>query len=177
MGKIITVTAGHSSSDPGAVNGTHIEANIAADMRNMVALYLKQADIEVRTDGEGQRNLSLNHAITLIKGSAVAVEFHCNASHDKRANGVEALSQTKDKVISQELCRAVTIESGFKVRGERGWKPENSGQHSRLGYVRSGGIILELFFISNEEELKVWYAKKWLIAKSVAGVLIEVARG
>ena len=173
---IITVTAGHSNADPGAVNGQHIEANLAADMRNMVAFYLKQEGIEVCTDGEGHRNLSLNHAITLIKGSKVAVEFHCNASNDKRANGVEALSQPKDKVISQDLCQAVASEMGSKLRGERGWKPENSGQHHRLAFVRNGGIILELFFISNDEELKIWYQKKWLIAKAVAAVLIKAAK-
>lgn len=39
---------------------------------------------------------------------------------------------------------------GIPVRDNAGgFEPENSGQHSRLGYVREVGIILELFFISN----------------------------
>ena len=76
---VITVTAGHSNKDPGAVNGLFREADIAQEMRNMVALYLRQKDIAVKTDGEGKGNLPLPAAIKLISGSKAAVEFHCNA--------------------------------------------------------------------------------------------------
>ena len=175
MGKIITITAGHSNVDPGAVNGQHREADIAQDARNIVAYYLKQKGIEIRTDGEGKGNLSLNKAIGLIKGSAIAVEFHCNASANKSAKGVEALAQSKDKTISQQLCKAVADAMGIPLRGDRGWKPENSGQHTRLGYVANGGIILELFFISNDQELAIWHQKKWLICKAIADVLAQAA--
>ena len=176
MGKIITITAGHSNVDPGAVNGQHREADIAQDARNIVAYYLKQKGIEIRTDGEGKGNLSLNKAIGLIKGSAIAVEFHCNASANKSAKGVEALAQSKDKTLSQQLCKAVADVMGIPVRGDhRGWKPENSGQHTRLGYVANGGIILELFFISNDQELAIWHQKKWLVCKAIADVLAQAA--
>lgn len=173
---IITITAGHNTRDPGAVNGLFKEADIAQDMRNMVAHYLRAADITIRTDGEGKGNATLSQAVKLIQGSKVAVEFHCNAAANKTAKGVEALAATKDKVISQKLCAAVASVMGNPLRGDQGWKPENSGQHSRLAYVSNGGIILELFFISNDDELAVWQAKKWLVAKAVAGVLIEEAK-
>ena len=62
---------------------------------------------------------------------------------------------------------------GNPLRGDKGWKAENSGQHSRLAYVSNGGIILELFFISNDEELSIWKQKKWLVGKAVAEVLME----
>ena len=38
----IFISAGHSNTDPGAVNGTQTEANIVRDMRNMVAHYLRE---------------------------------------------------------------------------------------------------------------------------------------
>lgn len=167
----ITITAGHSNTDPGAVNGTIKEADIAQDMRNMVAYYLKSMGIEIKTDGEGKGNLPLIQAIKFIKGSRAAVEFHCNASTNKSARGVEALAQTKDKALCQRLCQAVSDITGSPLRGLSGWQPENAGQHSRLGYVRNGGIILELFFISNDSELAVWHDKKWMVAKAVAAVL------
>ncbi|WP_038345625.1 N-acetylmuramoyl-L-alanine amidase [Acinetobacter sp. A47] len=173
--KIITITAGHSNTDPGAVNGKRTEAEIAADMRNMVAHYLKAAGVTIRTDGTGQTNLPLRTAITLAKGAHAAVEFHCNAG-PASARGVEALSQAKDKVLSQKLCGAINSVLGIPLRGDKGWKPENSGQHTRLGYVQAGGIVLELFFISNNAELALWDAKKWLVAKAVAEVLIAEAR-
>ena len=171
MSKIITITAGHSNTDSGAVNGSDRESDIAQDMRNIVAYYLRAKGINIKTDGEGKGNATLTQAVKLIKGSAVAVEFHCNASSSKTAHGVEALAQTKDKVISQKLCKAVSGVMGSVLRGDQGWKPENSGQHSRLAYVSNGGIILELFFISNDEELKIWKDRKWLVGKAVAEVL------
>lgn len=174
--KIITITAGHSNTDPGACNGSAREADIAQDMRNMVALYLERAGIPIRTDDTGKGNAPLSQAVQLIKGSAVAVEFHCNAAASKAAKGVEALSQGKDKAVSQRLCKAVSDVLGSPLRGDKGWKAENSGQHSRLAYVSNGGIILELFFISNDAELQTWYDKKWLVAKAVADVLIDIAK-
>ena len=174
---VITVTAGHSNKDPGAVNGLFREADIAQEMRNMVALYLRQKDIAVKTDGEGKGNLPLPAAIKLISGSKAAVEFHCNAFPKPTAGGCEALSQPKDRALSQRLCKAVSDVMGIPTRStDGGWKNEGSGQHSRLGYVRNGGIILELFFISNPAELAVWQDKKWLVAKAVAEVLAEVAK-
>ncbi len=173
---MITVTAGHSNVDPGAVNGKAREADIAADMRNMVVSYLKAAGVAYKVDGEGKGNLPLSAAISLIKGSKVAVEFHCNAASNKAAKGVEALSQSKDKAMSQKLCAAIASVMGISLRGDKGWKPEDSGQHSRLGYVRNGGIVLEMFFISNDAELAKWYDVKWLVAKAVAEVLVDAAR-
>ena len=175
MSKIITITAGHSNTDSGAVNGSDRECDIAQDMRNIVAYYLRAKGISIRTDGEGKGNATLTQAVKLIKGSAVAVEFHCNASSSKTSHGIEALAQPKDKLISQKLCSAVSSVMGNVVRGDKGWKPENSGQHSRLAYVSNGGIILELFFISNDEELKIWKDKKWLVGKAVAEVLANYA--
>ena len=170
---MITITAGHSNSDPGAVNGSDRESEIAQDMRNIVAYYLRSKGISFKSDGEGKGNLPLSEAVKLIKSSSIAVEFHCNAAASKGAKGVESLSQPKDKVISQKLCAAVSSVMGNPLRGDKGWKAENSGQHSRLAYVSGGGIILELFFISNDAELSIWKQKKWLVGKAVAEVLAE----
>lgn len=177
MTKIITITAGHSNTDPGACNGKITEASIAAELRNIIVYYLKEASIVTRTDGTGQGNLPLNTAIQLINGSRIALEVHCNAAVNKTAGGVEALADPKYKVVCAKICGAVAAVMGNKVRGgDGGWKSESSGQHSRLGYVRGGGIILETFFISNDAELKVWDEKKWLIGKAIAQVLIEYVK-
>ena len=171
---VVTITAGHGAGDPGAVNGQITEAEIATDMRNIIKFYLDREGITVRTDGTGNTNQSLKEAIKLIKGSKLAVEIHCNSFYLPTARGVEALAQRKDKAISQKLCKAVSDVMGIPVRGsEGGFKSEGSGQHSRLGYVRNGGIILELFFLSNPQELATYQAKKWLIAREIAKVITD----
>ena len=145
MSKIIVLTAGHSNTDPGAVNGSDREADIAQDMRNITASILRNDyGLTVKTDGEGKGNLPLREAVKLIRGSDVAIEFHTNASANKSATGIEAL------------------------RGEGGFKPDNAGQHSRLAYAQAGGIVFEPFFISNDNELKLFKERKWIICRAVA---------
>ena len=173
----ITITAGHSNTDPGAVNGSDREADIAQDMRNIVASILR-ADygLEVKTDGEGKGNMPLREAVKLIKGSRLAVEFHTNAAANKTATGIEALSTPKSKAACQRICAAVAAASGWKLRGEGGYKPDNAGQHSRLAYAQAGGIILEPFFISNDADLALWKQTKWRICRAVAeAIAAEVA--
>ena len=113
------ITAGHSNTDPGAVAGTRKEADIARDMRNMVALKLRQRGHTVATDGEGEVNKPLREAIALIKSGAVAVEFHCNASTNSRATGVESISLPKHKSLAQRISKCVsevfTISNNFSL--------------------------------------------------------------
>lgn len=173
----ITVTAGHGQykdrMDNGAVakDGT-TEAAVAVEMRQIIKFYLERSGVEVVTDGVGNQNKSLPEAVSLIRGSAVAVEIHCNASAVSAAGGVEVLARPQHKRLAQQISRAIADVMGNKIRGnEGGYKAENSGQHSRLAYVSNGGLIVEMFFISNPDELKTYRAKKWLIGRAIAGAL------
>ena len=171
--RTIVITAGHSNTDPGAVNGSVTEAHIVTDFRNMVAHYLREAKVPFVTDGTQAENWPLSKAIGLIQPGNLAVEFHCNAAGNPAATGVETLSGPKDKTAGAVLCQAV---AGVLNIANRGAKDEGSGQHSRLGFVRAGGIILELFFISNPAELRTYLDKKWLVAKAVAEKLIALSK-
>ena len=176
MSKIIVLTAGHSNTDPGAVNGSDREADLAQDMRNIVASILRDDyGLTVKTDGTGKGNMPLREAVKLIRGSDVAVEFHTNAAASKAATGVEALSTPKNKRWCQVLSRAVADATGWKLRGEGGFKPDNAGQHSRLAYAQAGGIVFEPFFISNDADLKLFKERKWAICRAIAtAIAMEV---
>ena len=176
MSKIIVLTAGHSNTDPGAVNGSDREADIAQDIRNIVASILRDDyGLTVRTAGQGKGNLPLREAVKLIRGSDVAIEFHTNAAASKAATGVEALSTPKNKRWCQVLSRAVADATGWKLRGDGGFKPDNAGQHSRLAYAQAGGIVFEPFFISNDADLKLFKERKWAICRAIAtAIAMEV---
>ena len=109
VNQFVTVTAGHSNKDPGAVNGKFKEAELVSQFRNAVAYYLREAGIQYKTDGVGTLNQDLNAAIKLIKGSSVAVEFHMNAAASKQANGIETIALPKDKKLAQDLSKAVQM--------------------------------------------------------------------
>ena len=120
VNQFVTVTAGHSNKDPGAVHGKFKEAELVSQFRNAVAYYLREAGIQYKTDGVGILNRDLNAAIKLIKGSSVAVEFHMNAATSKQANGIETIALPKDKKLAQELSKAVADAFGSRLRGDNG---------------------------------------------------------
>ncbi len=164
----IVVTAGHSSTDPGAVGHGKTEADIVLEFRDLVADALRAAGIAFVKDGERDQNLPLPRAIALVTPGSVAVEFHCNAAAAPAVTGVETLSHEQNRALGLDLCAAVAEVLGIPNRGAKG---EGAGQHSRLGFVRAGGLILELFFISNASDQARYQANKLVLAERVAGVL------
>ena len=173
VNQFVTVTAGHSNKDPGAVNGKFKEAELVSQFRNAVAYYLREAGIQYKTDGVGILNQDLNAAIKLMKGSSVAVEFHMNAATSKQANGVETIALPKDKKLAQDLSKAVADAFGSRLRGDNGWIDQSQSARGKLGFISNGGLIVELGFISNEEELFQFNARYWSAAKAVAMILIK----
>lgn len=170
--KSVFVSAGHSGTDPGAVAFGRKEADVAVEFRNMVAFYLQRAGVPHEMDGQGTVNLPLREAVVKARKHPLGVEFHCNAAASAQATGVECLSAPKDAGLSADLCKALSGALGIRNRGA---KPEGAGQHARLAFVQAGGVIVELFFITNPADLAAYDAKKWLAAKAVADVLIEEA--
>ena len=169
----VAVTAGHSNSDPGAVSGKYKEAELVTMFRNAVAYYLKEAGVPIKTDGTGSKNDPLSAAVKLIKGSSVAVEFHMNAASSKFANGIETIALPSDKKLAQELSKAVADAFGSRLRGDNGWIDQSKSARGKLAFVSNGGLIVELGFISNDEELFQFNARYWQAAKAVAQVLIQ----
>ena len=173
----VTITAGHSNTDPGAVNGKIKESELVTNFRNAVVHYLREAGITTRTDGTGTQNDPLSAALKVIKGSSVAVEFHMNAAASKQANGIETIALPRDKKLAQDLSAAVATALGSRLRGDNGWIDQSKSARGSLAYINAGGLIVELGFISNEAELAAFQARYWIAAKAVAKVLIEYEKG
>jgi N-acetylmuramoyl-L-alanine amidase len=188
MPKSLYLSAGHSNTDPGAVAHGRREADIAVEFRNLVLFYVDRHNDQLRaragfgpvnvirtgTDGTGTDNLPLRTAAANARSYDIAVEFHCNAAGATSATGAETLSGPKDMALGARICEA--LARGLDIRN-RGAKPENAGQHHRLAFVQAGGIIVELFFITNPGDLARYDARKWLAARAVAEELIAAASG
>lgn len=169
----ITVTAGHGSSDPGAVAHGGNEADLMTDLRDIVAHKLREMGHDVKTDGARLQNLPLSHAITLIDGSDCAIELHCNASTNASATGVEVVSLPKDKPKAQRIASAIALTLDMKLRGDKGYIDQNQTARGRLGFVRAGGMVVEVFFISNKSDLETYQARKWLVASAIANEIVK----
>lgn len=172
--KTVLISAGHSDSDPGAVSGTYKEATLARLMRDRIYHCLQTMKIPVIRDGSENQNESLNQAIALCKQADIAVEIHFNAG-PATAHGVEALAKPQHKKLCQDLCKAIHVTTGITLRGDAGYKPDNSGQHHRLGFCEAGGLILEVCFISSREDMAAYVPKKLIVADALSGVLARYA--
>lgn len=169
--KSLFISAGHSSRDPGAIGNGKSEADIVLALRDAVADELDSKGIVYQCDGERGQNLPLRKAIQAASTHDVAIEFHCNAFSDPAATGVETLSHPDDYPLGAALCEAISDTLGIANRGTKG---EASGQHSRLGFISTGGgIIVELFFITNPDDLAAYYRHKAALAQAIARVLID----
>ena len=171
----ILISAGHSNVDPGAVVGKTTEAAIATDLRNIVASKLREKGYIVITDGEGKDNKPLTEAIKLQAQADLDIEFHCNASASTAARGVECIGLTKDKILCQQLSKAIATVLMTAVRGDAGYIDQSKSARGKLGFVNHGGIIVELFFLSNPTELDNYEAKKWLVASAIVEVISKHA--
>lgn len=168
--KSLFISAGHSYKDPGAYGNGYTEADIVLSFRDAVANALR-GKVTFTKDGDHGENLPLSEAIQLAKVRDVAVEFHCNAFKDPRATGVEVLCGPEDTALSERLSHAIALELGIE---DRGAKPEGAGAHSRLGFIsKGGGIIVELFFLTNENDLKAYQRSRDRLAYRVADELIK----
>jgi hypothetical protein len=178
MSGTVMVSAGHSTVppvDPGATANGHVEALLALELRDMVASRLRAAGITVVTDGADGLSDPLIKAIQLAKKATVAVEIHWN-SHPKMVTGVECLAKEHRKPLAKACAGAVAKATGLELRGEAGWKPHNSGHHKNPGFCRVGGVILELCYIHNPDDMTKYLTNKDKVADLLAEALAAQAR-
>lgn len=171
----ILLTAGHSATDPGAIGvGGRTEASVVTELRDLVAYKLRNDHGKtVFTDGDKGVNKALNVALSMFSNKKIRIEFHCNASSNSSANGTETISLGNLMAESKLLSSATSLVLGTRLRGVDGWISQEQSHRGKLAYVSNGGIILELFFITNEAELKAYDAKKWLLATSLAKTIAQ----
>lgn len=169
----VMLSAGHSDTVPGIVANGYKEADIVQLFRDDVSVRLKHLGIKHALDGEPGENLALRDAVQIAKGFEIAIEFHTNGG-GSGATGVETLSRAHNKPLGAELCR---VTAGLLGIPNRGAKPENAGYHERLAFVSDGGgIIFELFFLSNANDLWSFKQHYDALVEAVADVIADAAR-
>ncbi len=164
----ITVCAGHDPKKPGAFHHGVKEHELMLQLRDIVAAKLIAKGHEVRTDGGRGINLPLLTAMGLVRGSDVAIELHTNAHDNPLAGGVECISLPAQKPWAEAISHGIADVLQIKLRGTNGWIDQSKSARGRLGFVNSGGIIVETFFLSNKIELERYQARFWLVADAIA---------
>lgn len=156
--KTVLVSAGHTNKvgyDRGVSANGLIEGHEALLIRDALSRQLRRRGYTVRQDGADGVNDPLSKALKLIAGTDIAMEFHFNAG-PATASGIEVLSLPKHKESAQTIAQAIDQALSLPLRGQKGWKSDTAGQHSRLAFCRTatGGLVIETCFLTNTGDVK-----------------------
>jgi N-acetylmuramoyl-L-alanine amidase len=175
MRKII-LSAGHSNVlnlDRGAVGNGFVEGDLTVELRSLIANELKVLGITPLMDDN--RN-ALRETLAWLRGKFgsrdVLLDIHWNGG-PAAAKGAEVIipdvSSDYEKKLAEALLK-VLVDVGFKNRGV---KPEALTARKKLGWMRpvAENVLIEICFISNATDMKLYQANKHTIAKRIANVL------
>lgn len=174
--KAYAITAGHSAKVPGAgskYGQEHIEARKVAD--KVAAIIKANGGIVARCDGdtattgtgvwtEAVREVdAFGNKYGDSNTLALSIHFNASAKHDGR--GTECLAFDSLKEQSAKYAAAISAASGLKNRGH---KPG-----SWVGWVNATdpyAYLVEVCFIDNAEDMKIYKAKFDEICYAIASV-------
>lgn len=178
MRKII-LSAGHGGTDPGAVSGEWVERDLALELRELISVELKTLGVQPIND-PNQNALAQTLAWIRNKFSSkdVLFDIHWNAAASAQANGTEVIIPDVSSSFERQLATAVLgvfTSYGFKPRGV---KPEGQTARKKLGWMRPNAenILLEVCFLTNNLDMKLYQANKYGIARKIAKVLFDFSK-
>lgn len=176
--KKIALIAGHRGPGTGAV-GYIDEGAEAIWMRDRIEDFLcTKYNIVPIVDNN---NATLSEVVKQLRKELgkedICVDIHFNSFSDPKASGCEVLvprEQSDDeRQLAAELVVITSDLLGIKMRGV---KPENSGQHVKLGML-SGfdccNVLWEICFVSNKDDSARYMDKREELAESIADLIFK----
>lgn len=171
-----SLIAGHGAGDIGAsgtYNGvTYHEADETRKLVTLVAEHLNRTTAEV-VIFDMKRNAYKDYCSGILKFPAkldFVLEIHFNAikasNADNKTKGVECyLTQAEKKTdLAEALCKAVA-QYGLTNRGV---KRRNFSVISAAVNARASAALLEVCFIDDPDDWKIYTSKREQIAESIA---------
>ena len=159
----------NSQIDPGAVNGTDYEKDIALSISNKVTSVLKEKGyivVQTRTgdvEGAGEK---LQWRVTKAEGNDIFVSIHLNSNANSSANGFEVYYKPGDN-SSKSLAQS--IQDKNTLLRSRGIKSAN---YKVLRNFGGTAVLVEVGFISNANDLRIIKANIDKIGTQIASGII-----
>lgn len=174
MSRKIIISAGHGGTDPGALGNGYIERDLAIELRDLIVAELKTLGINPLVDDN--RN-ALSQTLAWLRGKFgsrdVLIDIHWNAAANPEARGSEVIVPEVSTQFERSLGTSIlTMLSNLGFRN-RGVKPESQTARKTLAWMRPNAenILIEVCFISNSLDMKLYQANKHTIAKRIAQIL------
>lgn len=165
----IILSAGHSPDSPGASALGKREHELTREYARALHDALRDAGVPVMLINQ---SLPLRERIQLMKARKtprdLAMEIHFNAANGK-AHGTEVFYPMGD-VTCLKVSRDILLKtSGALGLRNRGAKLQNRSARGTLGWVKEGGILIEVCFMDNPEDMSKVNPTVW--AEAVVAAL------
>lgn len=168
--KTVALLAGHSTTDPGAINPNsgHTEYDYNLTLVGMIADELSRIGLvrPIIVHRETYSGLPVKVNTT---GADLCLEFHCNAFNGK-ASGTEMLywhTSKGGKAVAERLQSAVYEVLALPIRGAWAIDGKARGGHLLRGTVMPC-VIVESFFIDNDNDLRAGLDNQLQLARAYA---------
>ena len=168
----IVLDPGHGGFDQGAAGGKVIEKNLSLRLAQRTAEILRRCGYTVLLTRNSDRLIPLNGRVAFANTARadIFVSLHCNASTDRRADGIESYcltpagaASTNQKRISSVKCPGNKLDpNNFLLAFElhrallnRTRANDRGVRRSRFAVLRDlnmPGALLEVGFLSNPGE-------------------------
>ncbi len=171
------IIPGHGNGDPGAIGNGYREADLTREMTALIRTELsKYCEVDALSASENwYRSIIKQGKYFNFKPYGYVLEVHFNSSSgtnaDGKTTGTEIYATREEKTVSvEEKIVANIAKLGFKNRGV---KRKN---YDLINYIKKQGVssaLLEVCFINDTDDMKLYNAKKQEIAKAIAEGVAE----
>jgi N-acetylmuramoyl-L-alanine amidase len=179
MARKVFVIAGHGGSDSGAVGNGYIERDLTIELRDLIIKELAGLGIVAITDSNTN---ALKETLAWLRGKFgskdILFDIHWNAASNPEAKGTEVIVADDANQFEKSLAYALLkVFTGLGFR-DRGVKPESLTARKKLGWMRphAENVLLEVCFITNLTDMKLYHANKQTIARRLAIELSEYSK-
>lgn len=174
----ILLIAGHGAGDPGAIGNGYKEADLTREVVSLVKSRLaKYASVDIADTAKNWYNHIVKNGNGFnFRSYNYVLEVHFNAgasdsSGNGKTTGTEIFVTTSEKGVTVEESIVNGISSlGFRNRGV---KYKNWGL---INHIKSQGVssaLLEVCFIDDKDDMKLYSEKKAQIADAIVKGIVE----
>ena len=164
----ILLIAGHGDGDCGAIGNGYYEADLTREVATLLKAELDDcADVTIAdTKKNWYKHIIKQKNSFNFKPYDYVLEIHFNSFTNKTANGTEIYITRAEKSHGVETNIVKGISNiGFTYRGV------TRKNYDLIHYIKNQGVssaLLEVCFISNEKDMKLYQSKKGEVIKAIA---------
>lgn len=169
---ILCFDYGHGGRDPGAIYAGRKEKDDVLEVGKLVACHVRRHGVIVDEIRNSDRTISLKERSSYEnkKKYDFFISFHRNAYKPEKARGVETYiylrASPRAKALAGKIQRAL-VGLGFIDRGVK------TANFHMLRETRAPAVLLELGFIDNSLDNKIFVEKKGKIVEAISKAILK----